>query len=305
MVGHSTKTEEQLRAELRMMYEHGIVAPLMLMFGHYPGSVKPVARFRKNLAILREMGMSGRPLYLGENVSRLSAEGVAKLRQELPEIIAIVREYGFTDVYFYGQDEAVGEKLRSLQTPTWRMLHEIGAKAQTSVTYDGLHLVPDELDLLIAVPPVTRERAARRHRLGHKVHSYGYPMAATSDPLPWRRNYGLGVWSHNYDGVTPFCFIHNGKGIWNELEKPIQYLAFPTVNGAISTLALEGFREGTDDVRYATVLMERIKKAREKGTSEARKLAEEALRWIDEQDFLTGDPDAARARIIDTIRLLD
>ena len=300
-VGHSTKSEEQLRFELRMMYEHGIVAPLMLMYGHYPGSVRPEARFRKHLEMMRETGMSGRPLYLGENVSRLTDEGVARLRKELPSVIAIVREYGFTDVYFYGQDEAGGELLRTKQTPTWRMLHEIGAKAQTSVTYDNLDDVPDELDLLIAVPPLNQHRAALRHRLGHKIHCYGFPMSSTADPLPWRRNYGFGAWSRDYDGVTPFCFMHNGKGIWNELEGPLYNIAFPTVNGAISTLALEAFREGADDVRYATLLMKKLEESREKRTPEARELAEKVSQWIGGVDFLTADPDLVRTRMVDFI----
>ena len=303
-VGHTTKTEEQLRAELQMMYEHGIVAPLMLMYANYPGSVHPEARFRKHLEMMRETGMSGRPLYLGENVTRLTEEGVARLRRELPAVIAIVREYGFTDVYFYGQDEAGGEMLRTKQTPTWQMLHDIGAKVQTSVTYDSLVDVPDELDLLIAVPPLDEHRAARRHRLGHKIHCYGFPMSSTADPLPWRRNYGFGAWSRDYDGVTPYSFMHNGKSIWNELKGPAYNIAFPTVNGAISTLALEAMREGVDDVRYATLLMKKIEQAREKGTLEAREVAEEASRWIGKVNFLTADLDLVRVRMIDYISTL-
>ena len=302
-VGDATKSEEQFRAELRMMYEHGIVAPLMLLHGHYPGSVKPEARFRKHLEIMRETGMSGRPLYLGENVFRTTEKGLAQLRQELPRVISIVREYGFTDVYFYGQDEPSKELLQQ-HIPVCQTVHEVGGKVQVSVTYSELDYVPNELDLLIAVPPVSRARAAARHRLGHKVHSYGYPMSSSVDALQWRRNYGLHAWSQDYDGVSPYCFMHNSEDTWNELEDRDLNIAFPTVNGAISTLALEGFREGADDVRYATLLMKRIEETRKNGMPEAKAVAEEAFQWVGRVDFKTADPDFVRARMVDFISTL-
>ena len=154
------------------MYEHGIVAPLMMLNGHFPGSVRPEARFRKHLEIMRETGMSGRPLYLGENVCHTTEEGLTRLRQELPEVISTVREYGFTDVYFYGQDEPNKELLQA-HIPVCQTVHEVGGKVQVSVTYSELNYVPDELDLLIAVPPVSRERAAVRHRLGSQGNGRG------------------------------------------------------------------------------------------------------------------------------------
>lgn len=173
-----------------------------------------------------------------------------------------------------------------------------------SVTYSELNYVPDELDLLIAVPPVSRERAAVRHRLGHKVHCYGFPMSSNVDSLQWRRNYGLYVWSHDYDGVTPYCFMHNAKDVWNEFKDHDCNIAFPTINGAISTLALEGFREGADDVRYASLLMKRIKETRKNGMPAAKAMAEEAFQWIGKVDFKTADPDLVRTRMVDFISTL-
>ena len=302
-VGHTTKSEEQLQAELRMMYEHGIVAPLMLLHGNFPGGVHPEARFRRHLQIMRETGMSGRPLYLGENIFNRTEEGLSWLRKSLPRTIAVAREYGFTDVYFYGQDEASKEIMQQ-QIPSWRVVNEVGAKVQATVTYDDLNHVPDELNLLISVPPVSRASAAKRHRLGHKIHCYGFPMASTADPLQWRRNYGLGVWSRDYDGVSPYCFMHNYKDLWNELTDPDYNIAFPTVNGAISTLALEGFREGGDDVRYVTCLLQQIEKIRQQGTPAAKTLAGESFQWIDDVNFFTDDPDLARSQMIDYIRQL-
>ena len=312
-VGHVTKSEEQLRAELRMMYNHGIVAPVMLMSANYPRGVLPEARFRKHLQIMQETGMSGRPLYLGENIfnaphigrsTKYSPEDeISWLRQALPGTISIAREYGFTDVYFYGQDEASKEIMQQ-EIPYWQAAHEAGAKVHVSVMSGDLNYVPDELDLLVSAPPWTRERAAARHRLGHKIHCYGFPMTSCADPLQWRRNYGLGVWSRDFDGVSPYCFMQNDKDLWNELSAPDYNMAFPTVNGAVSTLALEAFREGADDVRYATRLLQQIEHARQHGTPATKTLAEEAFQWINGVDFFTADPDLVRSQLVDYTRQL-
>ena len=312
-VGHVTKSEEQLRAELRMMYNHGIVAPVMLMSANYPRGVLPEARFRKHLQIMQETGMSGRPLYLGENIFNAphisrsteysSEDEISWLRQAIPGTISIAREYGFTDVYFYGQDEASKEIMQQ-EIPYWQAAHEAGAKVHVSVMSGDLNYVPDELDLLVSAPPWTRERAAARHRLGHKIHCYGFPMTSCADPLQWRRNYGLGVWSRDFDGVSPYCFMQNDKDLWNELSAPDYNMAFPTVNGAVSTLALEAFREAVDDVRYATRLLQQIEHARQHGTPATKTLAEEAFQWINGVDFFTADPDLVRSQLVDYTRQL-
>ena len=296
-IGFKTKSEQQFRAELQMMYEHGIVAPLMLFHGSYPGGVRPASLFRRHLEIMRETGMSGRPLYLGDNIFQRTEERLTWLRQDLRGTISIARECGFTGVYFYGQDEAPREVMRE-QIPTWQVAHEVGAKVQVAVTHGELNYVPDELDLLIAIGLPNRERAAKRHRLGGKIHSYGAPSSTEPDPLVYRRNCGLLGWINNYDGTTPYCFMHNGKGVWNDLDGIDYNIAYPTMNGVISTLALEAFREGADDVRYATLLMNRIEEARRSGESEAMALAKRASEWIEKEDFSTADLDAARATMI-------
>ena len=37
--------------------------------------------------------------------------------------------------------------------------------------------------------------------------------------------------------------------VWNDLDAVDYNIAYPTINGAIGTLALEAVREGADDVR--------------------------------------------------------
>ncbi len=122
--------------------------------------------------------------------------------------------------------------------------------------------------------------------------------------LVFRRNCGLVTWSYDYDGVTPYCFMHNQGAVWIDLDGPEYSIAFPTVDGAVSTLALEALREGSDDVRYATLLLTRIDETRQSGTPQVKAVADEAFKWITTEEFLVADLDAVRAKMVEYISAL-
>ena len=300
-VGYRTKSEQQLRAELKMMFDHGIVAPLLLP----PGWGQSEALFRRELQIMRETGMAGRPLYLGKGMGYATEkEKLAEVQEYVRKKISLARDYGFTDVYFYGRDEAGGDLLYS-QIPTWKAVREAGGKMHVSLTHDWRDKAPDVLDLAITAGWPSRQLAADRHRLGHKLSAY-WLWTKNHDPLMFRRNHGLYLWSHDYDGFTPYCFMHNHGGVWNHFDGTSEdfNIAYPTVNGAIGTLPLEALREGIDDVRYATLLMQRIEQARQHDAADAKAVADEAFEWIESVPFLVADQDAVRDKIIGYINQL-
>jgi hypothetical protein len=296
-VGYRSKTEEQLRAELKMLLDHGVVAPLLLP----PGWGVPESRLRRELEIMRELGFSGRPLYFGRGMGAANEEEKLKeVRQYVRDRIALAKEYGFTEVYFYGRDEGDGELMRA-QRPTWRAIREAGGKVHVAVTWEWVDEAPEELDSVNAFGWPQKKWADHRHRLGGKIKSYATPHTSNRDPLPYRRNCGLYGWSFDYDGVMIYCFMHNYNGVWNDLDGPDFNIAFPTVNGAVNTLTFEALREGSDDVRYATLLMRRIEQAKTSGSPGAKATADEASQWLEAQDFIVADLDEARARMIDFI----
>jgi hypothetical protein len=53
-----------------------------------------------------------------------------------------------------------------------------------------------------------------------------------------------------------------------------------------------------DDVRYATLLMQRIERTRQHGAPETKAMADEAFEWIEAEPFLVADLDAVRSKII-------
>ena len=98
--------------------------------------------------------------------------------------------------------------------------------------------------------------------------------------------------------------MHNQGAVWNDLDGTDISIAFPTVDGAVSTLALEAIREGADDVRYATLLMQRIEAERQTGTPDEQEVAERAFQWVMTQEFLTADLDLVRTRMVNYITQL-
>ena len=78
--------------------------------------------------VAREAGYSG-SLYLGWSgaMGRSSDPNeLAAMQERLKRAMAVAKEYGFNQVYFYGYDEAVGDLLVS-QLPAWRAAHAVDA----------------------------------------------------------------------------------------------------------------------------------------------------------------------------------
>ena len=106
------KSEEQLRAELRDMAEHGIFNPT---------SYQSLEGLSNYLRVRDEAGMRGLPLYsIGVSVGNPDTEAqLSSLGQKIGKIRAITEPFGIQEVYLYGIDEARGEQLLS-QKKAWK-----------------------------------------------------------------------------------------------------------------------------------------------------------------------------------------
>lgn len=300
-IGYKYKSEEQFRAELRMMYDHGIVAPAMIWSPSVIYQNQPL--FRRHLTLAREVGMSGRPLYFADSGligNPTEAAALEALKRNVSQTIRIAREYGFPEVYFYGIDEATEDRLRS-QRPAWNAVHEAGGKVIVSGYEGQLEAVGDLLDLFNRAGNPAAERPAEWHNRGHKVWNYGNPQTPVEDPEVYRRNYGLHLWKLDFDGACTYCFMDSSGTQWNDFDDNTyrdHNVAYPTVDGVVGTLALEGFREGVDDVRYATTLRQQIEKVVKTGTPEVRDKASKALAWLEDLKLQQADLDEVRRSLI-------
>ena len=102
-----------------------------------------------------------------------------------------------------------------------------------------------------------------------------------------------------------FTMLPHSILCWNDYAGPVGgyralNMVYPTDDGVIDTVQWEGYREGIDDIRYATTLMQAIAEAKNSKKKARVTLAAEAEKYIEDVD-VTGDLDAVRAQIIDYI----
>ena len=303
-IGYKVKSEPQFRAELQYMWDHGIVAPAMIWSPSIIYENEPL--FRRHLEIAREVGMSGRPLYFADSSvvgNPTEPAQLDALRERVRRTVALAKEYGFTGVYFYGLDEATGDRLSSQRT-AWQAVQEAGGKVIVSGFRGQLEAVGDVLDLCNWCGPLDPGQPPEWHQRGHRLWSYGNPQTPVEDPAVYRRNYGLLLWKTDYDGACTYCFMDSSGTPWNDFDCDSyrdHNVAYPTIDGVVGTLALDGLREGADDVKYATLLRMEIDQAAAGANADAKARAHEAADWLESLDPATADLDAVRAGLIERI----
>ncbi|MDP4191174.1 MAG: hypothetical protein Q8858_06415 [Bacteroidota bacterium] len=286
------KTEEQLEIELRDMKDHGVL---------YPNNYQDIKHLAKNLEIRNRVGLPKDKLY-----STLLdwCSGLSKSKNELGLFKArimnfkeVAEKYGYKDLYIYGIDEARGEKLKA-QRPEWEAAHEVGAKIFVAGYSDTFSDMGDLLDLGIIQGPLNKEQPALYHSIGHQVFSYSNPQVGQENPEIYRRNYGIALWKAGYDGEMDYAYQKNYGSIWNDFDNNRyreETFTYPTSDGIISTVQWEGFRQGVNDVRFLSTLLNKIDKLKQQG-----KKTSELEKWVNSIDP-SGDLDELRNKIIDKI----
>ncbi|MFH0964397.1 MAG: sugar-binding protein [Planctomycetota bacterium] len=284
-ISSEVKSPAQFLAEMKNMLAHGVDNPAIYRQGRATGLVE-VEWVERALALREEAGLPKRSLYtlwaIANNIINSDAEE-AYMKKRVARWVQFAKENGYGDVYFYGIDEAEGDRLAS-ERRTFKAVHEAGGKVFVAVHKGFFPLVGDLLDL-----PVHRldpETAKNVHGAGHRIYCYGSPHVGREEPLTFRRNYGLVLWKTGYDGAMSFAYQSACGHIWNDFDNPKErdiVFAYPTVDGVIDTVQWEGFREGVDDVRYVSTLLAAIERAKDDPAKRARAIAAE--KWLDEMEM--------------------
>lgn len=312
-ISSEAKSKEQLEAELRDMYEHGVTNPTC-----YQTFDK--ALLGEHLAIRQKVGIKGPLYYLGlirdRNIYPLAfSTGSAQSKNAQQAMIKRIKElsdftkpYGVSDVYIYGVDEAVGDRL-SKEREGWQAIHDAGAKIFVAGQLNmNCTLMADIQDLMVCSGIPNRSESKAWHDKGHKVWSYANPQGGVEEPETYRRNYGLLLWQNGYDGACTYAYQNGSEGTltWNDFEDQANSyyrhhnMTYPTVDGVIDTVQWEGYREGVDDVRYLSTLIDAVQKAKASKNREAAKTAEAAEKYLAElkaADLSTRDLSAIRSEI--------
>ena len=140
------------------------------------------------------------------------------------------------------------------------------------------------------------------HRRGNRIYTYGFPRAGLHLPQMQRRAGGLGLWQSGFDGSMTWAYTHISRG-----KKPVdQVLSEAYVlrgeDGVMDTLHWEGLREGVDDVRYLTTLLDLLGRAA--GTHGRDPLVAGTWTWLTGLDATTADLNAIRAEMARRITAL-
>ena len=112
-----------------------------------------------------------------------------------------------------------------------------------------------------AKDPEDREATRLWNEVGHAwVAWYATHHVGPENPAFTRRQYGMAPYLANYSAICNYAHHYGSYNDRRETYKPMVF-AYGTYGGVIDTLGWEGFREGIDDIRYATMLKRLAKEA--------------------------------------------
>ncbi len=274
-VGADVRSVEQYRAELKNLLAHGVDNPTESV---------PLEQLEIALQVRKEVGM--KMDYLYHTFEGLGGWQVKPVDVErLKKVVALAKKYGYKDVYFYGLDEAQGERLKASR-PELEEIHQAGGRVfmaglTPDLGGDSLEIVGDLQDLMVMSYIPRKAFADAWHAKGQKIMSYANPQSGFEKPETYRRNYGLLLDYTRYDGSMTFSYYWFG---WNDFNVWPPYrdhmFVYPTSDGVIDTIAWEGYREGIDDLRYLATLRKAISIA-EKSNAQRAKAATAFIDSVD------------------------
>ncbi len=188
----------------------------------------------------------------------------------------------------------------------WRILNEHGLKSNLAghehIFVKGGHM----LDVHpTAGSPSDAHQARKWNAVGHAhVGFYASQHNGSENPAYVRRQHGLLGYLSGFNMVNNYEFAY---GPWNdrayELYKPM-VLAYPISNGIVDTLEWEGFREGIDDIRYATLLMQLAQEAIDSGNLDRIYAGRQVRQWLALMDGMSVDLHTVRLEMIEKIERL-
>lgn len=331
--GNAALVETKLLNDYRNLAEHNVLnlpGPLY--------SVADRATFTKQLQLMQQAGLSLNPLfgvkqtfppydifnkYTGYLNAKAAYEanptdankqtmdtlyaawrnGVQAQKDALDEAFTYVSGLvGHTNLYFDGWDEPSWSMLQ-FQQEMWQYVQDHGFKVFSTGHERHFDLEIKENFLNIVGEP-TREKADAWHAFGSDkiITNYAYPHTGPENPDLMRQRHGMWTYKANYDATYNYIFYEGPPNIWNDNSIQDEFrnfnLVYPTRTKLIDTLAWEGFREGIDDIRYATKLKQLAAAAIASGQQDRVTAANQALVWLEEVDERSTNQDLLRLEMI-------
>jgi hypothetical protein len=263
------RTIPQMTADLRSMVEHGIVNPCSATGIEH---LDDVLKMRQEVGCDTDRYFTGAvvgPAVLAADFDRstfpqLKSDTIRYAESVLKECSG----YGVKQVYAYCKDEAQAEGIRK-QAPLWKAARQGGLKIYGFVgalSEDAMLENLDDLqDVVIRAGTLPSKHLGETLRQsGRKLYIAGHPGGGNEDPVGNRRAQGLMLFNRPWiDGTMEYAWMH----VWTGAEHPwddfgtlktdhyrSHMYAYPTIDGVVDTLQLEGYAAGVNDYRYLQLL---------------------------------------------------
>lgn len=297
--GDGKLAEEKYRSYLVNQLNHGIFHPC-------------VDQDAENFQLLKELGFPTKPVMMGKNFlpwygknfgGRLNFDECMSAKDAARQCADFYKKLvGHTDVLTsYGDEQ--GTAFVATHRNAFKPFHDYGIKMGCA-GHDALLF---KGGYTYALHPMGGEPDAAEHirpwnEIGDKyVGFYASQHTGSENPQFVRRQHGMLGYLNNLSLLFNYEFA---LGPWNDLAldlyKPM-VLAYLNRGGLVDTLQWEGFREGVDDMRYATKLKMLAQAAIESGNTDRKLEATKALQYLALLNGAEMDLDVVRAEMINYI----
>jgi hypothetical protein len=140
-----------------------------------------------------------------------------------------------------------------------------------------------DVDTICTGTPKSPDEAMKLKHAGKQWWIYPNEALTGRNLAYTRYVFGFGAWKWGVNGVVPWTFQMTqgcGGNPFNVLDGSEVMVAYPAVNGVISTPVWETIREGINDYKYIYLLTKMISEAKAQGNANAESLEKrlEALR---------------------------
>ena len=307
--------DKQQKAIYRNLLQHNVFnCRSDLTLSRQKDRAGAIVRLQHELRMMKAAGFVMKPLISRGWAYPAGEKDIEEYKSRIDDLVKTIKgEVGHSDIYITSWDEAGVDRIKIMRQRAEYTTAK-GIKLWVS-THKGRHF--DLAGYAISYANhggwPSRENVATWHALGAKVASYAGPHTGPENPDIFRRMEGLARYKAYYDGsfnykyfsgLHPTLYKKYKQNVWNDVMggafRPMN-LVYPTASGMIDTLAWEGFREGIDDVRYATKLKQEAARAIATGQVRAVYAAKKALMWLELLDEKTADLNAARMEMIEYI----
>lgn len=307
------QAEKKLLVEFKDMADHNLKNPDINQWsefhaGPFEGKGPDIAR--REMEIYKESGLKTKPFFggiIGYNgyASSQKPQDLETFKRDANEQIQILdKALGHRDIYAYGWDEPAMNILLG-ERELWKYLHSLGIQIWSTSSERHLWNAGFNEDYADRPGTISSQIARKWHAIGGMISTYATPHTGPENPDFIRRTHGMMLYKNDYDGTFNYHhYFVGGDNIWNEFDHGSYRsfcLVYPTLNGVIDTIEWEGFREGIDDIRYATKLRELAIQASGSKNVEVRYKGKCALQWLAILDENKADLNSARMEMINYI----